>query len=52
MQTIMVGDRFKIEQEIQFLNHFNKTQNIDLFKIVEETLAEYEDKRKVTLECT
>jgi hypothetical protein len=23
-----------------------------LFKIVEETLAEYEDKRKVTLECT
>jgi hypothetical protein len=51
-QTTMVGDRFEIEQAIKLLNDFNKTQDPDLFKVVEATLAEYEDKRKVKVECT
>ena len=48
----MVGDQFEIDQAIKLLDDFNKTQDPNLFKVVEATLAGYEDKRKVKVECT
>ena len=51
-QAMMVGDQFNIDQEIKLLDDFNKTQEPNLFKVVEETLASYEDKIKVRVECT
>ncbi|KAH9292376.1 hypothetical protein KI387_042438, partial [Taxus chinensis] len=46
------GDRSEIEHAIKILHDLNKTQDSDLFKVVEATLGEYADKRKVKVECT
>ena len=51
-KTSVVGDQFEIDQAIKLLDDFNKTQDPNLFKVVEATLAGYEDKRKLKLECT
>jgi uncharacterized membrane-anchored protein YjiN (DUF445 family) len=51
-KTSMVGDRIEIDKAIKILDDFNKTQDPNLFKVVEATLAGYEDKRKVKVECT
>ena len=48
----MVGDQFEIDQAIKLLDDFNKTQDLNLFKVVKATLAGYEDNRKVKVECT
>ena len=48
----MVGDRFHIDQSIKLLDDFKKTQEPNLFKVVEETLADYTDMKKVRVECT
>lgn len=47
----MVGDRFEIDQAIKLLDDFNKTQDPNLFKVVEATVANYKDKKKVRVEC-
>ena len=49
--TKIIGERFDIEKFIKLLDDFNKTQDPNLFKVVEATLAGYEDKRKVKVEC-
>jgi len=51
-QTTVVGDRFHIDQAIKLLDDFNKTQEPNLFKVVEATLADYKDMKKVRVECT
>ena len=51
-QTMMVGDQFHIDQAIKHLYDFNKTQEPNLFKVVEETLVDYKDMKKVRVECT
>jgi len=49
---MMVGDQFRIDQAIKLLDDFNKTQEPNLFKVVEATLADYKDMKKVRVECT
>ena len=44
---MMVGDQFHIDQEIKLLDDFNKTQEPNLFNVVEATLADYKDMKKV-----
>ena len=51
-QTVMVGDQFHIDQAIKLLDDFNKTQEPNLFKVVEATLADYKDMEKVRVGCT
>lgn len=48
----MVRDRFEIDQAIKLLDDFNKTQEPNLFKVVQATLAGYGDKKKVRVGCT
>ena len=47
----MVRDQFHIDQAINLLDDFNKTQEPNLFKVVEATLADYKDMKKVRVEC-
>ena len=42
-QIVMVGDQFHIDQSIKLLDDFNKTQEPNLFKVVEAILADYKD---------
>lgn len=51
-QTTVARDQLEIDQAIKLLVDFNQTQEPNLFKVVEETLANYEDKKKVRVECT
>jgi len=48
----MVGDWFHIDEAIKFLDDFNETQEPNLFKVVESTLTDYNDLKKVRVECT
>ena len=50
--TIMAIDQLEIDQAIKLLHDFNQTHEPNLFKVVEATLANYEDKKKVRVECT
>jgi len=38
-KKMIVGDQFHIDQAVKILDDFNKTQEPNLFKVVEETLA-------------
>ena len=51
-KTIVVGDWFEIDQEIKLIGDLNKTKEPNLFKVVEETQENYEDNKKVRVECT
>ena len=51
-QTTMASDQLEIDQAIKLLHNFNQTNEPKLFKVVEATLANYEDKKKVRVECT
>ena len=51
-KTTMARDQLDIDQEIKILHDFNQTQEPNFFKVVEATLANYEDKKKVRVECT
>ena len=51
-QTTVARDQLEIDQAIKLLHDFNQTQEPNLFKVVEATLANYEDKKKVRVECT
>ena len=44
--TTMARDQLDIDQAIKLLHDFNQMQNPNLFKVVEEILAKYEDKKK------
>ena len=50
--TTMARDQLDIDQAIKIIHDFNQTQEPNLFKVVEETLANYQDKKKVRVECT
>ena len=50
-KTTVVGDRFCIDQAMKLLDDFNKTQEPNVFKVVEATLVDYKDMKKVTVEC-
>ena len=43
----MASNQLEIDQEIKLLHDFNQTQEPNLFKVVEATLANYEDKKKL-----
>ena len=43
-QTTMATYEFDIDQEIKRIHYFNQTQEPNLFKVVEATLTNYEDK--------
>ena len=51
-QTIMATYQLDIDQAIKIPHDFNQTQEPNLFKVVEATLANYEDKKKVRVKCT
>ena len=51
-QTTVARDQLEIDQAIKLLHDFNQKQEPNLFKVVEATLANYEDKKKVRVECT
>ena len=51
-QTTMARDQLEIDQAIKLPHDFNQNQEPNLLKVVEETLANYEDKKKVRVECT
>ena len=51
-KTTMTRDRLDIDQAIKLLHDFNQTQEPNLFKVVEATLANYEEKKKIRVECT
>ena len=46
-KTTMTRDQLEIDQEIKLLHDFNQTKEPNLFNVVEETLANYEDKKKL-----
>ena len=48
----MARDQLEIDQAIKLLHDFNQKQEPNLFKVVEATLANYEDKKKLRVECT
>ena len=48
--TTMARDQLEIDQEIKILHDFNQMQEPNLFKVVEETLGNYEDKKKVRVD--
>ena len=51
--TTIDRDQLEIDQAIKLnLYDFNQMQEPNFFKVVEETLANYEDKKKVRVECT
>ena len=51
-QTTVAREKLEIDQAIKLLHDFNQKQEPNLFKVVEATLANYEDKKKVRVECT
>ncbi len=51
-KTTVARDQLEIDQEIKLLHDFNQKQENNLFRVVEEILANYEDKKKVRVECT
>ena len=51
-KTTMASDQLEIDQVIKLLHDFNQTQEPNLFKVVEAALTNYEDKKKVRVECT
>lgn len=51
-KIIVVRVRFEIDQAIKLLDDFNKTQEPNLFKVVEATLVGYEDRKKVRVKYT
>ena len=51
-QTTMASNQLEIDQAIKILHDFNQMKEPNLFKVVEETLSNYEDKKKVRVECT
>ena len=47
-QITVIVDWFHIDQEIKLLYDFNKKQEHNLFKVVEATLTDYKDMKKVS----
>ena len=45
-QKTVARDQLEIDQAIKLLHNFNQMQEPNLFKVVEATLANYEDKKK------